>query len=144
MSRHRADYQHYLASRTWARLRARTLRRARGHCMVCRAPVGVEVHQSRRRHGLASAEARRRAADRKRQMLLDFIEQAPAVSLRSIARIHQLPRETVRRLTHEPISGLGGSGANTPLSTPGDNPQHKSRDAQSKSRDRVASSGGSG
>jgi len=50
MSRHRADYQHYLASRTWARLRRSALRRARGHCMVCRSPDGVEVHHNRYPH----------------------------------------------------------------------------------------------
>ena len=50
MSRHRADYQHYLASRTWARLRRSFHHGAFAELQRRRGTLG----------GLASAEARRR------------------------------------------------------------------------------------
>ena len=45
--RRRATYTAYLHSRTWARVRGGALRRSRGHCMVCRAAIGIQVHHNK-------------------------------------------------------------------------------------------------
>ena len=74
MSRHRADYQHYLASRTWARLRRSALRRAR-----VRKRWGDQVQE-------------------RRQILLDFLSASPGHTIRSLSSITGIPRSTVQDL----------------------------------------------
>jgi 5-methylcytosine-specific restriction endonuclease McrA len=47
MSRHRAAYRQYLQSKTWDRLRRRTLKRYRYRCALCDEALPLDVHHRR-------------------------------------------------------------------------------------------------